>query len=114
MELQSHHTSFKLLHHRRSAMRIASPKKAKIHRPCFGGLKHLSSVERPTQIDSDGDGSQRSPDHGRDAARERMFDKTCAIEMDMNVDRAWRGNQAFAIAYSRSRRDDQLRIDVVH
>jgi len=95
-------------------MRIAAPQKAEIHRPRFRGLQHLPRVEGTAGIDPDGDRAERAADHRGDPARQRMLDETGAIEVNVNIDRARRRNQPFAVAHRGAAGDDQARIDAVH
>ena len=114
MQLETHDAGFELLDHRRRRMCVAAAEKSEVHRPCFGSLKHLTGVERTTGIDADRDRTERAADHRGDTAGQRMFDKAGAVEMNMDVDRAWRRNQSFAVPHSRAGRHDQTRIDAVH
>ncbi len=43
-----------------------------------------------------------------------MLDETRTIEMNMHVDRTWRGDHAFAISYRGPGRYDQARINPIH
>ena len=114
VKLQAHHAGFKLLDQRRHAVRIAAPQKAEIHRPGFRRLQHFPGVEGTAGIDPDGDRTERAADHGGDPARQRMLDQARAVEMNVNVDRARRRDQPFAVAHRGAAGNDQARIDAVH
>src|SRR6266851_4535685 len=114
VQFQTHHTGFKLFDQRRHAVRIAAPQKAKVHRPRFRGLQHFPGVEGAAGIDPNRDWSERTADHGGDAACQRMLDQARTVEMNVNVDRARRCDQPLAVAHCCAAGHDQARIDAVH
>src|ERR1700678_1912112 len=82
--------------------------------PVSRALQYLAGVEGPAGIDPDGDRAERAADHSGDPARQRMLDQAGAVEVNVNIDRARRRNQPFAVAHRGAAGDDQARIDAVH
>src|SRR3954454_12568897 len=95
-------------------MRVAASEKAEIHRPCFGGLQHFSGIEGAARINANRDWTKRTTDHGGDPAGQRMLDQTCAVEVNVHVDRAGCGDQYLAIPYGGARGHDEARINTIH
>ena len=115
VQLQADAAGFELLDQRtRARCELPRPRKPKFIGQCFGGLQHFSDVEGTAGIDADGDRPERAADHGGDSARQRVLDKSRAVEMDVNVDRAGRCDQPLAIAHRRAAGNDQAWIDAVH